>query len=89
MVSHDGKLVDYGENNEMAEGKPNGNPLSSLGNDLKNLTSANHFWIGLYTSVVLSVIFIMLKKWGWLTKYENEAQVAQLQNMKMKQSPFP
>ena len=32
MVSHDGKLVDYGDNNEMAEGKPNGNPLSSLEN---------------------------------------------------------
>ena len=62
MVSHDGKLVDYGENNEMPEGKPNGNPLSSLGNELKHLTSTNHFWIGLCTSVVFSVIFVMLKR---------------------------
>jgi len=62
MVSHDGKLVDYGENNEMAEGKPNGNPLSSLGNELKHLTSTNNFWIGLCTSVVFSVIFVMLKR---------------------------
>ena len=70
MVSQDDKLVDYGENNEMPIGKKNANRQSILVSVRKKLSivkigregETNLFWIGLCSSVLLTVIFFILLK---------------------------